>query len=195
MLFGFVGKSRTGKTTGAWVLNDILGDTDVHEMSMPLKKVCSAVLGHDLMDLQNHEYKESRDEELKMTVRESINQMGAMFDAHFRDYFPQWSVNRPIWLREPNMASLHDRKGRNTVVTGIRTKIQAECVLRGGGVLLYMERTPQAGVVYSGTNHYIEQGVEQLRGLCHEVIDNNGSEEDLLKRLEEVVVKYSTPLN
>ncbi|MBV1929770.1 MAG: hypothetical protein KUG81_09715 [Gammaproteobacteria bacterium] len=190
-----MGKSRSGKTTAAQCLRQLLGENaEKLEMSGPLKNVCHAMFGIPIWAMDTQDGKELYHTEQKMSVREVMQRMGDMFDNHYRDYFPHKSKNTPIWAHEGVVEELVEAKNP-IVITGLRKKDQVEWVLRAGGIVLYMDRTPPAGVTYSGMNHVTETGVEALRGLCHEVIDNNGSEEDLMNRLMEVVVKYSTPLN
>ncbi len=198
MLFGLVGKSRSGKTTTSLLLQDILGhDTEAQELSAPLKNICNIMFGIPIDLMNSQDGKEITDPEQKMTVREIMQAMGDMFDNHFRTYFPNTSSNDPIWVRQGNMLHLNEmiEQKRNTVISGIRTKDQVEWVLRAGGVVLYVERDTPAGEVYSGQHHSTETGMHALKGLCHEVIENNGTTDDLLSKLYAVVKKYSTPLN
>lgn len=167
MIVGLVGKKRSGKSTAAL----LLVDHDFHKLSFAgtLKKMTEVLL----KDLGL-----SKDEIHRAMVSDKeaiIPQLGVSGRHVMQTLGTDWGrkmIHPDLWIKTTEIAiSRHPED--DIVFDDVRFDNEAEMIEKLGGKLIRLTRDGEG----SGDNHDSEQGISDTFEV--EVVDNNGSEEDL----------------
>jgi hypothetical protein len=181
-LIGLCGHARAGKDTVAKLVQRVEPITEIMAFADPLKKICANVFGFswnqlygDARDRPDTRYTLANGQPL--TARYALQRLGTDWG---RDCDPEiwikYGLRRARKLRE---------KGYAVVITDVRFLNEAEAITHEDGDIWKVVRPGadgQVGIV----GHASEAEIPTIE--CDRIIHNDGTLEDLLKTVSEVLV-------
>lgn len=178
MLIGICGAAGSGKDEVASVLVEKFGYIR-NKFADPLYEMVAAMTGYTVSQLQDRRLKEKPIGWLdSKTPRQLLQTLGTDWGRTL--------VHSEVWIRSVQRRVERAREdGRHSVITDLRFDNEAEWVRACGGVVWRVERDVPTDVACL-TPHSSESGVKD--GLIDRTIVNDGTLEDLRRRVAEVCV-------
>jgi hypothetical protein len=189
ILLGLTGKIGCGKTTVESIFQRKF-NFSTYSFAFPLKEIAK-ILGFKQEEVFGTQ-------EQKLAINKFWGISGRKFLQKFgsevcRDYLPKVLPsmnfnNKTLWIRlfEKFYA---DEKNRNVVVSDVRFEDEAKCIKDLKGYIIRIEREDNRGLLsddkHKSHNHHKSE-LEMSSIKPHFVIRNNGSVEDLEKKVYEV---------
>jgi hypothetical protein len=199
-IIGIIGAIGSGKDT---IADYLIAEHGFKKLSFArrVKDAAAAVFGwdRDLLEgatRESREWREQVDPFWDLSPRQAMQKIGTeMFRQHIRD---------DIWIKgvEKDLAA---DGGQSFVITDCRFQNEIDTIKRAGGRLIYVERglkpewVPRALKAYKGSESdnqwFADQGIHvtvwttyALAEQADEIIENNGTLEELYKAVQTVIV-------
>jgi hypothetical protein len=176
MIIGLSGRIGSGKDTAAEIIKDLTGDYELKRFSGKLKVIAQLLTGIDSEELNRQEVKQRHlGAEWNMTVRELLQKLGT--DA------VRNGLHEDAWV----LALFSDyTRSQNWVITDCRFPNEYKAIKDHGGIVVRLERGERQQDV-----HPSESALDAFE--FDYWIDNNGSKEDLRKKIEFLILSLSNP--
>lgn len=187
MIIGLVGKKRSGKdTTGDFL-------TEAHNFirysfASPIKKIGEIVFGWDTQSIENN--KEGVDPHYGISYREFYQWIGTeVFQYAMNSRWPEFDkrIGRGVWVHK-FLKTI--KKGKRYVITDMRfpheDRIVREYCCEHG--IPYITIRIERNGIESTDTHPSETEMDKI--LPTAVVYNNGTKQDLYKRVDEVIRKF-----
>lgn len=172
---GLIGKARVGKDTVAEHLVEQYGLMQ-YAFADPLKDMLEAVFG----DKFRGGDREQVIDWLGKSPRQLMQTLGTEWG---RD-----CVHPDLWVlfAEQEWLKVQARKAPGLVISDVRFKNEAEWIHQAGGLLIEISR-PGAEEISA---HVSEAGFAQFSHLPRELINNDGSLDDLFEQVDDLVMEF-----
>lgn len=200
MIVGISGKKQCGKNTigNILILIDIYKNSNRHFISLEnyvkqycdselipttarfelksfagkLKEITSILCSHYVEDYERESFKKSIDPITGITNREVLQKIGESFRS---------SLGEDIWIKA--LMTDYQAKKDNWIVTDVRYQNEADHIKNKGGILIRVNRN-----THNNDNHKSEIDLDDYNKFDF-IIDNNGSVEELIKKVIEIYDK------
>lgn len=200
MIVGISGKKQCGKNTigNILILIDIYKNSNRHFISLEdyvkqycnselipttarfelksfaskLKEITSILCSHYVEDYERESFKKSIDPITGITNREVLQKIGESFRS---------SLGEDIWIKA--LMTDYQAKKDNWIVTDVRYQNEADHIKNKGGILIRVNRD-----THNNDNHKSEIDLDDYNKFDF-IIDNNGSVEELIKKVIEIYDK------
>lgn len=169
MLIGIHGRARAGKDSIATVIKEAF-PFEKYSFAAPIKDACNLIFGWD----QRHadgELKEVVDPFWGFSPRHAYQTLGTEWGRRL--------LRDDLWIRRCEMLN---QKGMNLVIPDVRFPNELEFIRKQGGVMIFVRR-PATGNEISLNTHASEAGLWHLIKPEDVVIDNDGTPEDLVRKV------------
>lgn len=166
-MIGIVGRKRSGKDTLAMFVKDTFPRTNIMSFAEPLKLACKHA--YHLQDEQLEAKEDVVDPRWNMSPRDMMRSLGV---DHLRAVDPEhWTKHMAFRIRAME----------SVVISDVRFQNEADFVRRNGRVLIHVARDLQSNC----DSHVSEATSDEIP--CDHYIQNDGSLEDLRKKLTAVL--------
>lgn len=195
MIIGISGKKQSGKNTVGAILQclheniNFEGIKEVIDKGMliydpnnmelvsfasKLKEIASSLIGVKYWDFENQTFKKEVDPLTGLTNREILQKIGTSFRKLFGE---------DIWIKVLFKYLECNGLDKNYIITDVRYKNEAKAIKEKGGILIRVNRNTD-----SNDTHQSEVDLDDYDKFDF-IIDNNGSVEELIKKVIEIYDK------
>lgn len=169
MIIGIHGRARAGKDSIANVIKEAF-PFEKYSFAAPIKQACNLIFGWD----ERHSdgpLKEVVDPFWGFSPRHAYQTMGTEWGRKL--------LRDDLWVKRCEMLN---QNGANLIVPDVRFPNELDFIRNQSGIMIFVKR-PAEGNEISLNTHASEAGLWHLMNEHDIVIDNNGSSEDLFKKV------------
>lgn len=195
MIIGISGKKQSGKNTVGVILQclheninfegikEVIdkgvliydpNNMELVSFAFKLKEIASSLIGVKYWDFENQTFKKEVDPLTGLTNREILQKIG----TSFRELFGE-----DIWIKALFKHLECIGFDKNYIITDVRYKNEAKAIKEKGGILIRVNRNTD-----SNDTHQSEVDLDDYDKFDF-IIDNNGSVEELIKKVIEIYDK------
>lgn len=195
MLIGISGKKQSGKNTVGVILQCLYEnatfeqiedtidvglmiydpkDMELVSFASKLKEIASNLIGSSYWEFEGQIFKDEKNPLIGITNREILQKIGTSFRKLFGE---------DIWIKVLFKYLEYKGLDKNYIITDVRYKNEAKAIKERGGILIRVNRNTD-----SNDTHQSEVDLDDYDKFDF-IIDNNGSVEELIKKVIEIYDK------